>query len=389
MSVAKPITHDSAELHVTGAARYIDDVPLPANTAHLAFGLSTVAHADILSMDLSEVARSPGVLAVWTADDLPFANDVSPSAHDEPLLATGTVHYVGQPIFLVIAQSHLQARRAARKGRIEYREKPAILTVDQALAAGSRFEGGPVVWSKGDAATAIAGAQKVIAGSFTMGGQEHFYLEGQAALALPAEGGVIVQSSTQHPTEIQHKVAEAIGLPMNAVRVECRRMGGGFGGKESQGNALAVSCALVARLLGRPAKMRYDRDDDMTITGKRHDFRIDYRVGVDSGGRIAGIEFLQLARCGWSMDLSLPVADRAMLHADNAYNLDHVRIESHRLKTNTQSATAYRGFGGPQGMIGIERVMDHIAHDLGCDPLDLRRRNYYAAPGSADRKSVV
>ncbi|MCO5128377.1 MAG: xanthine dehydrogenase molybdopterin binding subunit [Rhodobacteraceae bacterium] len=383
MSVAKPITHDSAELHVTGAARYIDDVPLPANTAHLAFGLSTVAHADILSMDLSEVARAPGVLAVWTADDLPFANDVSPSAHDEPLLATGTVHYVGQPIFLVIAQSHLQARRAARKGRIEYREKPAILTVDQALAAGSRFEGGPVVWSKGDAATAIAGAQKVVAGSFTMGGQEHFYLEGQAALALPAEGGVIVQSSTQHPTEIQHKVAEAIGLPMNAVRVECRRMGGGFGGKESQGNALAVSCALVARLLGRPAKMRYDRDDDMTITGKRHDFRIDYRVGVDSGGRIAGIEFLQLARCGWSMDLSLPVADRAMLHADNAYNLDHVRIESHRLKTNTQSATAYRGFGGPQGMIGIERVMDHIAHDLGLDPTEVRKRNFYAeAPGA-------
>jgi xanthine dehydrogenase large subunit len=383
MSVAKPITHDSAELHVTGAARYIDDVALPANTAHLAFGLSTVAHADILSMDLSEVARAPGVLAVWTADDLPFANDVSPSAHDEPLLATGTVHYVGQPIFLVIAESHLQARKAARKGRIEYREKPAILTVDQALAASSRFEGGPVVWSKGDAASAIAAAPKVIEGSFTMGGQEHFYLEGQAALALPAEGGVIVQSSTQHPTEIQHKVAEAIGLPMHAVRVECRRMGGGFGGKESQGNALAVSCALVARLLGRPAKMRYDRDDDMTITGKRHDFRIEYRVGVDAEGRIEGIEFLQLARCGWSMDLSLPVADRAMLHADNAYNLDHVRIESHRLKTNTQSATAYRGFGGPQGMIGIERVMDHVAHELGLDPTEVRKRNFYAeAPGA-------
>ncbi|MCV2869448.1 xanthine dehydrogenase molybdopterin binding subunit [Defluviimonas sp. WL0002] len=387
MSVAKPIPHDSAELHVTGAARYIDDVPLPANTAHLAFGLSTVAHADIVSIDLSAVRAAPGVIAVWTADDLPFTNDVSPSAHDEPLLATGTVHYVGQPIFLVIAQSHLQARKAARKGKVVYREKPAILTVDQALAADSRFEGGPVVWSKGDAAAAIDGAPKVIAGRFLMGGQEHFYLEGQAALAMPAEGGVVVQSSTQHPTEIQHKVAEAIGLPMHAVRVESRRMGGGFGGKESQGNALAVSCALVARLLGRPAKMRYDRDDDMTITGKRHDFRIEYRVGVDAEGHIKGIEFLQLARCGWSMDLSLPVADRAMLHADNAYNLDHVRIESHRLKTNTQSATAYRGFGGPQGMLGIERVMDHIAHDLGLDPTAVRKRNFYAE--ATDRAAPV
>jgi xanthine dehydrogenase large subunit len=211
-----------------------------------------------------------------------------------------------------------------------------------------------------------------------MGGQEHFYLEGQAALALPAEGGVVVHSSTQHPTEIQHKVAEAIGLPMNAVRVEIRRMGGGFGGKESQGNALAVSCAIVARQFGRPAKMRYDRDDDMIITGKRHDFRINYRVGVDAAGKVLGLEFLQLARCGWAQDLSLPVADRAMLHADNAYNLDHIRIESHRLRTNTQSATAYRGFGGPQGMLGVERVMDHVAHKLGLDPLSVRRVNFYA-----------
>ncbi|MDW4549540.1 xanthine dehydrogenase molybdopterin binding subunit [Defluviimonas sp. D31] len=378
MSVAKPVTHDSGRLHVSGTARYIDDVPLPANAAHLAFGLSTVAHGEIVSMDLSEVRAAPGVIAVWTAEDLPFANDVSPSIHDEPLLAIGTVHYVGQPVFLVIAESHLAARKAARKGKIEYRELPALLTVDDAMAAGSRFEGGPVIWTKGDAAAAIAGAPHVIEGRFEMGGQEHFYLEGQAALALPAEGGVTVQSSTQHPTEIQHKVAEAIGLPMNAVRVEIRRMGGGFGGKESQGNALAVSCALVAHMLGRPAKMRYDRDDDMVITGKRHDFRIEYRAGVDGDGRILGIEFRQLARCGWAQDLSLPVADRAMLHSDNAYNLEHVRIESHRLKTNTQSATAYRGFGGPQGMLAIERVMDHVAHRLGRDPLEVRTRNFYA-----------
>jgi xanthine dehydrogenase large subunit len=316
-----------------------------------------------------------------TADDLPFANDVSPSAHGEPLLATGTVHYVGQPIFMVVAETHLQARKAARLAKITYRELPALLTVDQALAANSRFEEGPVIWKKGDAESAIAKAPRLIEGSFDMGGQEHFYLEGQAALALPQEGGMIVQSSTQHPTEIQHKVAEAIGLHMNNVRVEMRRMGGGFGGKESQGNALAVACAVAARATGRACKMRYDRDDDMVITGKRHDFRIDYRVGVDDKGKILGIEFRHLVRCGWSLDLSLPVADRAMLHADNAYNLDHIRIESHRLKTNTQSATAYRGFGGPQGMIGIERVMDHVAHALKIDPTEVRKTNFYKELG--------
>ncbi|NBT33826.1 MAG: xanthine dehydrogenase molybdopterin binding subunit, partial [Rhodobacteraceae bacterium] len=178
--------------------------------------------------------------------------------------------------------------------------------------------------------------------------------------------------------EIQHKVAEALGLPMHAVRVEARRMGGGFGGKESQGNALAVACAVVAQKTGRPAKMRYDRDDDMMITGKRHDFRISYRVGYDDTGRIQGIEFTQMTRGGWAQDLTIPVADRAMLHADNAYLLPAARITSHRLKTNMQSATAYRGFGGPQGVLGIERVMDHLAHAIGIDPVEVRRINYYA-----------
>ena len=383
MSVAKPLPHESAHLHVTGAARYVDDIALPANALHLAFGLSTVAHGEILSLDLTEVHASPGVVAVWTAADLPFENDVSPSIHDEPLLATDRVHYVGQPVFLVVAESHVAARKAARKGRIEVRDLPAILTVEQALAAGSRFEGGPVIWSRGDPDGAIARAPHIVEGRIDIGGQEHFYLEGQVALALPAEDGVTVQCSSQHPTEIQHKVAAATGLPMNAVRVEMRRMGGGFGGKESQGNALAVACAVVARAFGRAVRMRYDRDDDMMITGKRHDFRIGYRAGVDGAGRILGIAFRHLARCGWSQDLSLPVCDRAMLHADNAYHLENVRIESHRLRTNTQSATAFRGFGGPQGMLGIERVIDHVAHALGLDPLAVRRANFYAESAGA------
>ncbi|MGJ8585265.1 MAG: xanthine dehydrogenase molybdopterin binding subunit [Marinosulfonomonas sp.] len=385
MSVAKPLPHDAAKLHVTGQARYVDDIPVPANCVHLAFGCSSIAHGDIISVDLSNVAAAPGVVAVLTADDLPFANDVSPSIHDEPLLATGSVHYLGQPIFLVVADTHLAARKAARLGKIEYAEKPAILTVDDAIKHNSHFEDGPVIWSKADAETAISNAPNSLSGSMEIGGQEHFYLEGQAALALPQEGGdVLVHSSTQHPTEIQHKVAEAIGKDMNAVRVEIRRMGGGFGGKESQGNALAVSCAVVAAQIGRPAKMRYDRDDDMMITGKRHDFRIEYTVGYDDAGIVKGIVFTQYARCGWALDLSIPVADRAMLHSDNAYFLPAAKIISHRLKTNTQSATAFRGFGGPQGMVGIERVMDHIAHALDRDPIDVRRANFYESATVAE-----
>lgn len=380
MSMGKPLPHDAAPLHVTGAARYTDDIPLPANTLHLAFGLSDCAHGTISSLDLTAVRAARGVVSVLSATDFAEMPDCSPSTHDEPLLALGRVHYVGQPVFLVIAESHLAARKAVRLAKISYAALPALLSIDQALAANSRFEAGPVIWTKGDAAAAIAAAPRMIEGSFEVGGQEHFYLEGQIAAALPQEGGdMVVYSSTQHPTEIQHKVAHALQVPMHAVRVEVRRMGGGFGGKESQGNALAIACAVAARATGRPCKMRYDRDDDMVITGKRHDLRVTYRAGIDQQGRVLGLEFRHLVRCGWAQDLSLPVADRAMLHADNCYHLPAIRIESHRLKTNTQSATAYRGFGGPQGMIGIERVMDHAAFAVGRDPLAVRRTNFYTA----------
>ncbi|SEO71750.1 xanthine dehydrogenase, molybdenum binding subunit apoprotein [Salinihabitans flavidus] len=379
MSVARPLPHDAAPLHVTGAARYVDDIPAPANALHLAFGLATIARGRIAGMDLDAVRAAPGVRDVLTAYDLPFDNDVSPSLHDEPLLSDGTIHYLGQPLFLVIADSHLAARRAARMGVISYEEETPLLTIEEALAADSRFEEGPRIYQSGDTDAAIKDAPHRIEGRMELGGQEHFYLEGQAALVLPQDNGdVVVHSSTQHPSEIQHKVADALGLPMHGVRVETRRMGGGFGGKESQGNALACACAVAAARTGRPCRMRYDRDDDMVITGKRHDFRIDYRAGFDDDGRLLGIEFTQYVRCGWAQDLSLPVADRAMLHADNAYHLPNARIVSHRMKTNTQSATAFRGFGGPQGMVGIERVMDHVAHTLGRDPFEVRRANFYA-----------
>ncbi|MGY6633290.1 MAG: xanthine dehydrogenase molybdopterin binding subunit [Alkalilacustris sp.] len=375
--------HDSARLHVTGAARYVDDIPTPAGTLHLVFGLSPAAHGQIAYMDLDGVRASDGVAGVWSAADFDPMPDVSPAAHDEPLLAAGTVHYAGQPLFLVAADTHLAARRAARRARIRIAEAPAVLTIDEALAAQSRFEDTPKVWSCGDAAKAIAAAPHVIEGTMEIGGQEHFYLEGQASLALPQEDGdMVVIASSQHPTEIQHKVAEALGRPMSAVRVEVRRMGGGFGGKESQGNPLAVACAMIADRTGRPVRMRYDRDDDFLITGKRHDFRIRYRAGVDDEGRVMGAEVQHFARCGWSMDLSLPVCDRAMLHATNAYRIPAFRIESHRLRTHTQSNTAFRGFGGPQGILGAERMMDHIAQALGRDPVAVRKTNFYQPPSA-------
>ncbi len=378
MSIPKSNPHDSAVAHVSGVARYVDDIPLKG-AVHLAFGLSTVAHAKLVSVNLTAVRAADGVIDVLLAADLPGVNDVSPSVHDEPMLAIDTVHFVGQPVFLIVATSHRAARLAAQLGGIEYAELRTVLTIDEALVAGSNFET-PVTFANGDADSAMAGADRRVAGAIEIGGQEHFYLEGQAAAAVPNEGDVLVHASTQHPTEIQHKVAAALGLPMHSVRVETRRMGGGFGGKESQANALAVACAVVAMRLKRPAKMRYDRDDDMIITGKRHDFSIKYQAGFDTCGRLQSVIFEQFARCGWAQDLSLPVADRAMLHADNAYHLPNVRITSHRLKTNTVSNTAFRGFGGPQGILGIERVMDHIAHDLGVDPLAVRRINFYG-PG--------
>ncbi|MGB3408882.1 MAG: xanthine dehydrogenase molybdopterin binding subunit [Jannaschia sp.] len=383
MSVAKPLPHESAALHVTGAARYTDDIPAPAGCLHLAFGLSDMACGTLQALDLEAVHAAPGVVAVLSAADIDPMPDCSPSNHDEPLLCTGDIQYAGQPLYVVIAETHLAARRAARLHVAQISEKKALLSIDDALAAKAWFDGGPRVWSDGDVETALAGAPNRLSGALEIGGQEHFYLEGHAALAQPGEGGEMhISTSTQHPTEIQHKVAEALGVPMHSVRSDVRRMGGGFGGKESQGNALAIACALAARLTGRACRMRYDRDDDFIVTGKRHDFRIAYDVGYTNRGRVTGVRFRHWVRCGWSQDLSLPVADRAMLHADNAYDIPALEITSWRLRTNTQSATAFRGFGGPQGMLGIERVMDHVAHAVGRDPLEVRRLNFYDDAGA-------
>jgi xanthine dehydrogenase large subunit len=379
--VAEAVPHDSAAKHVAGAALYVDDLPEPAGMLYAAVGLSAKARAAIVRMDLESVRTAPGVVAVVTAQDIPGVNDVGPVYPGDPLLADRMVEYAGQALFAVAADTVEQARRAARLAEVEYRELEPTLTVDDALAQQS-FVLPPHEMRRGDPDAALADAPHRLAGRIRMGGQDHFYLEGQVAFAVPGEDGdMLVWSSTQHPSEVQHLIANILDRPHHAITVEVRRMGGGFGGKETQAAPFACLAALLAHHARRPVKLRLDRDDDMLLTGKRHGFLIDYDVGFDQEGRIQGVTFEQAADCGFSPDLSAAIADRAMFHADNAYYLPHVRINSHRCKTHTVSNTAFRGFGGPQGMMGIEKAIDAIARELGLDPLEVRRRNLYGGAG--------
>ena len=375
--VHQALAHDSAHKHVSGEAVYIDDIPEPPGLLHAAFGQSEKPHARIRSIDLAPVLAAPGVVAVVAAKDVPGANNVGPVLADEPIFAEDLVQYAGQSIFAVAAETIEQARRAALLAVVEYEQLAPVMTVREAMAA-ELFVLPPHEMRRGDARAAIEAAPRRLQGRLDIGGQDHFYLEGQVSLAVPLEDGdLLVYCSTQHPTEVQHMIAHALDCPNNAITVEVRRMGGGFGGKETQGALFAIIAALLTRKTGRPVKARVDRDDDMVMTGKRHDFVIDHDVGFDEDGRILGIEFVQAARCGLSADLSGAIADRAMFHADNCYYLDQVAITSHRCKTHTVSNTAFRGFGGPQGMMAMENVLDEIARTLGKDPLDVRKVNLY------------
>lgn len=378
MSAAgRAVRHESAHLHVSGQAPYADDLPLPSNTLHACFGLSTEAHAELRSLDLAPVAAAPGVVAVCGPADIPGENNYGGIVHDDPIFAERQVQYLGQPLFLVGADSHEAARRAAKRATADYDARPALLDIRAALAAHS-FVLPSKRLVRGEPQAALDASPHRLAGSVAVGGQDHFYLEGQIAVALPQEdGGMLVISSTQHPTEVQHIVSHALGCESSRVVVQCRRMGGGFGGKESQPALLGAAAAIMARKTGRPVKLRLDRDDDMRLTGKRHDFLADYEVGYDDHGRILALKIMLAARCGYSADLSGPVMDRAICHVDNAYFLEHVEIEAHHCKTHTVSNTAFRGFGGPQGMMMIEGVLDDIARTLGRDPLYVRRSNYY------------
>ena len=388
-TVGAPAPHESARLHVTGGARYTDDVPEPPGMLHAYIAQSRHAHARIGAVDLAPVRASAGVVAVLTADGVPGANDCSPVFGDDPIFAVserggGEALYVGQCLFAVLADTIDHAREAAARADIAYEARPAAISIDAAIArakeAGDLLP--PHTMRLGDAEAALRDAPHLIDGRVEVGGQDHFYLEGQVAMALPGEEGAVhILSSTQHPSEVQHNAAKALGVPDAMVTVEVRRMGGGFGGKESQPALLASICALGARETGRAVKLRMDRDDDMIVTGKRHEMRADYRAGFDDEGRLLAMDVAHTVRCGCSSDLSAAIADRAMFHADNAYAVPAARIHSRRLLTHTVSNTAFRGFGGPQGMVGIERVMDRIAHETGRDPLDVRLANLYPEEG--------
>ncbi|CUH63280.1 Xanthine dehydrogenase molybdenum-binding subunit [Thalassovita autumnalis] len=371
--------HDSAIKHVTGRAEYCDDIAEPVGTMHAYLGTSTVAHGRILSMDLSAVAAAPGVIGILTAEDIPGHNDVSPTGkNDEPVFPTEKVEFHGHPIFAVVADSRDAARRAAELAKVEYEELPLALDPLAARAAGGALVTDPLKLERGEVAPAMAEAPHRITGRMEIGGQDHMYLEGHIAFAVPGEDDdVVVTSSTQHPSEAQHMVAHVLGVPSNAVTINVRRMGGGFGGKESQMNLFCAVAALAAKKWNRPCKIRPDRDQDMTATGKRHDFVVDYDVGFDDQGKITAVDGVFAARCGYTSDLSGPVTDRALFHADNAYFYPNVRLKSEPLKTNTVSNTAFRGFGGPQGVVAAERMIEEIAYKLGKDPLEVRKANFY------------
>jgi xanthine dehydrogenase large subunit len=392
--VGVALPHESAHLHVAGAAPYVDDLPELAGTLHAALGLSPVAHGRLLGFDRARIAALPGVVDVLVAADIPGANDCGPVLHDDPILADGIVRYLGQPVFAVIAETRSAARRAAAEAKAALTIEPFVptLTAVEAHAAG-RYVLPPMHLARGDARGAIDAAPRRLAGTLEVGGQEQFYLEGQISYAVPREGGgMFVHCSTQHPSEMQHLVANCLGLRSHDVQVECRRMGGGFGGKESQSALFACVAAAAALKLGRPVKLRLDRDDDFLVTGRRHCFHYEYECGFDDDGRVLGAELTMVSRAGHSADLSGPVMTRAICHFDNAYWLPHVAIHGYSGRTDTQSNTAFRGFGGPQGAIAIENILDTIARTLGKDALDVRLLNFYGPsprPGAAGERNVT
>ena len=385
------VIHESAHLHVTGGATFTDDMPELAGTLYAAIIKSPVAHGELIGdgIDRDAILKAHGVVAVYTAKDIPGENNCGPIVHDDPFLAVGKVEFLGQAVAVVVAREMLYAREAAHNAKVLVKELKPILTIDEAMAAQSFVMPAKGI-TRGNASEAIAKAPRKVKGSTETGQQEQFYMEGQITYAVPREDGQLtLYCSTQHPDGNQREAASALNLSTNDVEVICRRMGGGFGGKEGNASIFSQSAALAAFKLQRPVKLRVNRDDDMMITGKRHDFRIDYEVGYDDEGRILGADITLMSRCGYSIDYSGPVNDRACLHIDNCYYIPNLKLISHRCKTNTQSATAFRGFGGPQGMFGIETVIEEIANDIGKDPLDVRLLNIYKDPAVSGNPATM
>ena len=380
-AVGKSHYHESASKHVSGEAIYIDDRAPLKGQLYAAVGQSEHAHANIIHMDLSAVKAAEGVVEVITVSDVPGHIDIGPVFPGDPVLADGKVEYVGQPLFAVAATSHDLARKAAKLAKVTYDILEPVLDVKKALKQ-QHFVRPPLTMRRGNADDAIANAPHVLSNEMHVGGQEHFYLEGQISSVEPTEdGGMMVYCSSQHPSEVQKLVAEVLAIPLNLVVVDTRRMGGGFGGKETQAAPWACISALLARKAKRPVKLRLSRVDDMCLTGKRHPFYNTYQIGFDDNGVIQGANITVNGDCGYSPDLSDAIVDRAMFHSDNAYYLNNATVTGNRCKTNTVSHTAYRGFGGPQGMMVIERAMDDIARYLGKDPLVVRLANLYGGEG--------
>ncbi len=371
----KAMRHDSALKHTTGQAVYIDDMPEPAGTLHAALVLSPVAHGRLKTL---EIAKSPGVVAILGPQDIPGLNDVAAVGKDEPLFVIDRVSYVGQPLALVVATSLDAARHAAEQAVIEIEAEPAVLDIETALAAKAYVQA-PSTLLRGDPDAALTSAPHTLSAEFSVGGQEHFYLEGQIAFALPGEDGdITVHTSTQHPTEVQHICARLLGCDFNRVTAVVRRLGGGFGGKESNASWVAGAAALAANHTGKPVKLRLPREIDMIATGKRHPFLYRYTVGFDGQGRVLALDAMLAADAGWSLDLTPGVIARALTHTDNAYWIPHFRAVGYACKTNKQSNTAFRGFGGPQGVVIMEDVLDRIARHLDRDGDDVRALNFYS-----------
>ena len=363
-------------MHVQGSAAYIDDMPVPKGALHVAFALSKVAYGQINEIDITNAQKATGVHSVLLAKDIENLY-IGPIKHDEPILADKEVLFYGQAIAAVLANSHDNARTAALLITSNITELEAIVTIDQAMAKKSLLDE-PLIVNIGDSRKAIDTSKNKLRGSISIGGQEHYYLEGQVALAIPTEDNeMIIHSSTQNPTEVQHLVSHVLDVPQNAIEVVTRRMGGGFGGKETDSSQLACVCAIFAQQSKLPVKARLSRKDDILMTGKRHDFKADYEVGYADDGKILGIEVDLAARCGYSLDLSKAIVSRALFHTDNAYFLPNATIRGFLCKTNTASNTAFRGFGGPQGMLAIENIIEEIAMNIGIDPIEIRKTNYY------------
>ncbi len=368
--------HDSAYKHVSGFAEYTDDIKEPDSTLYGAIGWSKKAHAIIKKIDLKDVISSEGVVSVITFKDIPGRNDVGPVFDGDPIFVNNKVEFYGQPLFAVAAKSTESARKAVLKAKVYYKELKPIVTIKESLAKKKLLFKTRKI-KRGNPSNALSKSKHRLKGNFTTGSQEHFYLEGQAAFAVPKEdNNMLVYSSTQHPSETQQIIAKMLDQKSNSITVLVRRIGGGFGGKETNFMTASI-CSLLAHKTKCPVKLRLDRDEDIIITGKRHEFFSDYEVGFSDKGEIKSVKLKLSSKCGMSPDLSLAINERALLHIDNAYFIPNLEVQNYLCKTNTSSSTAFRGFGGNQGMMAIENIIDNISRHLGKDPSEIRKINFY------------